>query len=57
MGAPPCSVCIFFYFAVFGRLAASSQLAAMFAASAAALVDFLLHLFLLRFAPAGVLVH
>ena len=46
-----------FYFSVFGRLAASSRRAAVFAASAAALVVFLLLLFLLRFAPAGVLVH
>jgi hypothetical protein len=46
-----------FYFSVFGRLAASSRLAAMLSVSSAALIVFLLLLFFLRFAPAGVLVH
>ena len=46
-----------FYFSVFGRLAASSRLAAMFAASSVAVIVFLLLLFLLCFAPAGVLIH
>ena len=46
-----------FYFSVFGRLAASSRLAAMFAVSSVAVIVFLLLLFLLCFAPAGVLIH
>lgn len=46
-----------FYFSVVSRLAASSRLAAMFVASSSAFIVFLLFLFLLRFAPAGVLVH